>query len=187
VLGTLTVLWIIQFVNVADGYRLTEYYGIRPHDVSDLPYLFTAPFLHASWGHIEGNSVPFAIFGFLAAYRSLKRFAVVTVVALLTSGLAAWLFAPITSDVIGASGVIFGWFGYVIVRGFFNHDKVDIIVGLIIVILYLPIFTLLLPAPHLAYQGHIGGLLGGALCGWIFRPPPTRQRPTSPTSAPLAQ
>ena len=65
--------------------------------------------------------------------------------------------------------MIFGWFGYVIVRGFFNHNKVDIVVGVLVMIYYLPVFTLLFPAPHLGYQAHIGGLIGGVFCGWAFR------------------
>jgi membrane associated rhomboid family serine protease len=62
------------------------------------------------------------------------------------------LASPTGADGVGASGIIFGWFGYLIVRGFFNHDKVDIFVGLLVMTYYLPIFTLLLPAPHLGYQ-----------------------------------
>lgn len=169
VLGILAVLWIIQIVNNADHYRLSIDFGIQPRMVSDLPYILTAPFLHWSWAHIEGNSLPLLILGFLVAYRSIPKFIGVTAVVILTSGLAAWLTSPTGADGVGASGVIFGWFGYVIVRGFFNHNKVDIFVGLLVMIYYLPIFTLLLPAPHLGYQAHIGGLIGGVLCGWVFR------------------
>jgi membrane associated rhomboid family serine protease len=169
VLGILAVLWIVQVVNNADHYRLSYDYGIKPRMVADLPYILTAPFLHWSWAHIEGNSLPLLVLGFLVAYKGIPKFIGLTAVVILTSGLAAWLTSPTGADDVGASGVIFGWFGYVIVRGFFNHDKVDIFVGLLVMIYYLPIFTLLLPAPHLGYQAHIGGLIGGVLCGWVFR------------------
>jgi membrane associated rhomboid family serine protease len=109
------------------------------------------------------------VLGFLVAYKGIPKFVGVTAVVILTSGLFAWLSDSTGSYVVGASGVIFGWFGYVMVRGLFNHDKVDIIVGLLVGIYYLPFFALLLPAPHLGYQDHIGGLIGGVLCGWIFR------------------
>ncbi|MGO8863282.1 MAG: rhomboid family intramembrane serine protease [Acidimicrobiales bacterium] len=169
VLGILVVLWIVQIINNADHYRLTYDYGIRPRMVGDLPYIFSAPLLHFSWAHIEGNSVPLVVLGFLAAYRSIPKFIGVTGVVIVTSGLASWLFDSPHSDAAGASGVIFGWFGYVIVRGFFSHNKVDVVVGVLVMICYLPIFTLLLPAPGLGYEAHIGGLVGGVLCGWIFR------------------
>ena len=70
--------------------------------------------------------------------------------------------------------MIFGWFGYVVVRGFFNHDWLDIIVGLIVGIHYFFVFSLLFPEPHLGYQDHIGGLIGGVACGWLLRPRPIR-------------
>src|SRR5215471_8669399 len=60
--AVLVVIWILQIVNWAGHYRLTLNYGIRPRDVSSLPNVFTAPFLHFSWAHIEGNSGPLFIF-----------------------------------------------------------------------------------------------------------------------------
>ena len=172
VVGFLAVIWIVQFINVADHYRLSYDYAIQPRIVADLPYVLTAPFLHWSWSHIEGNSVPLVVLGFLAAYRSIPKFIGVTAVVILTSGLAAWLVDSTGSYSAGASGVIFGWFGYVMMRGIFSHDKLDILVALAAMIYYLPLFTLLLPAPHLGYQDHIGGLVGGVLCGWLFRSQP---------------
>jgi membrane associated rhomboid family serine protease len=169
VLGILAVLWIIQIVNSALGYRLDVEYGIQPRILDDLPFILTAPFLHLNWAHIEGNSGPLLILGFLAAYRGVPKFIGVTAIVLLTSGLLAWLADKSGSYTVGASGVIFGWFGYVMVRGFFSHHKVDMIVGVLAALYYISVFTLLLPAPGLGYQDHIGGLVGGVLCGWIFR------------------
>src|SRR5271165_6219003 len=54
--GFIAVIWVLQVVNWADSYRLDVSYGILPHDVARLPEIFTAPFLHFSWDHIEGNS-----------------------------------------------------------------------------------------------------------------------------------
>jgi membrane associated rhomboid family serine protease len=172
VLGILAVLWIIQVINNADGYRLSIDYGIEPHQVSSLPYIFTAPLLHWSWAHIEGNSVPLLVLGFLAAFRGIPKFLGVTAVVVLSSGLFVWLTSPVNADTVGASGVIFGWFGYVVVRGFFDHKRVDIVIGILIGINYISLFSLLFPAPHLSYEGHIGGLVGGLACGWIFRTRP---------------
>ena len=172
VLGILAVLWIIQVFNNADDYRLSIDYSIQPRIAADLPYIFTAPFLHWSWSHIEGNSIPLVVLGFLSAYRSIPKFIGVTAIVIVTSGMAVWLVAPTGTEAVGASGGIFGWFGYVVVRGFFNHDKFDIFVGVLVIVYYLSLFSLLLPAPHLSYQDHIGGLVGGLVCGWTFRTRP---------------
>src|SRR5579859_3677746 len=114
--GVLAVLWILQIANWADHYRLSLDYGIRPRDLGALPDVLSAPFLHFSWAHIEGNSGPLFIFGFLAAYRGVGKFAAVTAIVVLTSGFAAWLFES-SSVGAGASGVVFGYFGYIMVRG----------------------------------------------------------------------
>src|SRR6201993_3910633 len=87
----LALIWILQVFNWADGYRLDAEYGILPHHVSRIPDIFAAPFLHFSWQHIEGNSVPLFVLGFLAAYRSIGRFLLVSLIVVLTSGLAVWL------------------------------------------------------------------------------------------------
>src|SRR6266567_3930362 len=70
--GFIAVIWIVQLANWADHYQLSQTYGIRPRDVGSLPDIITAPFLHFSWTHIEGNSGPLFIFGFLAAYRGIR-------------------------------------------------------------------------------------------------------------------
>src|SRR5580704_7867575 len=88
----LAVIWVLQVVNWADGYRLNLQLSILPEHVSRLPEIFTAPFLHANWQHIEGNSVPLFVLGVLAAYRSIARFLIATLIVTVTSGLAVWLF-----------------------------------------------------------------------------------------------
>ncbi len=167
--GILAVLWVIQVVNFADGYHLTFDYGIVPRDIGRLPDILTAPFLHFSWAHIEGNSGPLFIFGFLAAYRGVKKFAAVSVLVIITSGLAAWLFEPANTVGAGASGVVFGYFGYIMVRGFFDRHPIDMAIGAIMALCFAYQFTVLLPKAGIGWQAHIGGLVGGIAAGWIFR------------------
>jgi membrane associated rhomboid family serine protease len=167
--GILAVLWIIQIVNAALSYRLTADYGIRPRDLGSLPDILTAPFLHFSWTHIEGNSGPLFIFGFLAAYRGVAKFAGVTVLVILTSGLAAWFFESPGSIGAGASGVVFGYFGYIMVRGFFDRHAIDLLVGAVMALCFAYQFAVLLPQQGVGWQAHIGGLAGGILAGWVFR------------------
>ena len=181
--GVLAVLWIIQIINWADHYQLTLNNGIVPRNVSRLPDIFAAPFLHFSWAHIEGNSGPLFIFGFLAAYRGVKKFAYVTVLVIIPSGLVAWLFAPANTVGAGASGVVFGYFGYIIVRGFFDRHLIDVLIGAIMALCFAYQFTVLLPQAGIGWQAHIGGLVGGVLAGWLFRDKRPR---ASAKPAPLA-
>ena len=167
--AVLAVIWVLQIINWADHYRLTLDYGIRPHDAGSLPDVFTAPFLHFSWGHIEGNSGPLFIFGFLAAYRGVGKFLGVTVLVILTSCLGAWLTESSGTVGAGASGVVFGYFGYIMVRGFFDRHVIDMVIGAVMALCFAYQFTVLIPHAGIGWQAHIGGLVGGILAGWIFR------------------
>ena len=175
------VLWVLQVVNWADGYRLDSEFGILPDHLSRLPDVFTAPFLHFSWQHIEGNTVPLFVLGVLAAYKSIGRFLVVSLIIALTSGLAVWLFQSSNELTVGASGLIFGYFGYVLVRGFFDRSLIDVIVGLVAGVLYWTILEVAIPGtPGVSWIGHVGGLVGGLLAAWLIRTPPLRLRASSP-------
>jgi len=176
--GVLAVLWILQIANWADHYRLSLDYGIRPRDLGALPDVLSAPFLHFSWAHIEGNSGPLFIFGFLAAYRGVTRFLGVTVLVVLASGLTAWLAEPANTVGAGASGVVFGYFGYIMVRGFFDRHAIDMVIGAVMALCFAYQFTVLLPRAGIGWQAHVGGLAGGVLAGWIFR----ERRPRSVTA-----
>ena len=167
--GFIAVIWIVQIANWADHYQLTLRYGIRPHDVGSLPYILTAPFLHFSWAHIEGNSGPLFIFGFIAAYRGIRKFLGVTVLIVLTSGLAAWLTESGGSVGAGASGLVFGYFGYIMVRGFFDRHAIDLLIGAVMALSFAYQFTVLVPQAGIGWQAHIGGLVGGVLGAWVFR------------------
>jgi membrane associated rhomboid family serine protease len=187
--AVLAVLWVVQIANWADHYHLTYDYGIMPRDVGSLPDIFTAPFLHFSWAHIEGNSGPLFIFGFLAAYRGVSKFAGVTVLVVLTSGLAAWAAGSANSVGAGASGVVFGYFGYIMVRGFFDRHVIDMVIGAVMALCFAYQFTVLVPQAGIGWQAHVGGLVGGVLAGWIFRdrrPRPSRPAPlTGPVTGTL--
>jgi membrane associated rhomboid family serine protease len=174
--GVLALIWALQVANVADSYHLTQSYGIRPRDLTSLPNILTAPFLHFTWGHIEGNSGPLFIFGFLAAYRGLAKFAAVTAIVVLTSGLAAWFFEAPRSVGAGASGVVFGYFGYIIVRGLFDRHAIDVLIGAVMALSFAYQFAVLVPHQGIGWQAHVGGLAGGILSGWLLRDRRATQR-----------
>jgi membrane associated rhomboid family serine protease len=165
----LAILWILQLANVADHYQLATNYGIRPRDASSLPDILSAPFLHVSWTHIESNSGPLFIFGFLAAYRGVVRFLGLTALVIVVSGLAAWFFESPGTIGVGASGVVFGYLGYILVRGFFDRHGTDILIGAVMALCFAYQFTVLIPRAGIGWQAHIGGLVAGVVGGWVFR------------------
>ena len=169
--GFIGLIWALQIVNVADSYHLDQDYGILPRSITHLPDIFTAPFLHFSWDHIEGNSGPLFIFGLLAAYRGVTKFLGVTLVVAITSGMAVWLFQGSNELTVGASGLIFGYFGYVLARGLIDRSLVDSLVAVVMGLSYYYLLTIAIPgAPGgVSWIGHLGGLVGGLVSAWVFR------------------
>ena len=161
-------IWIVQFINVADNYGLVPMLSIQPHVLTSLPDIFTAPFVHMSWAHIEGNSLPLLVLGFLAAYRGLMKFAWVTVTIIVVSGLFVWLVSPTGTDTAGASAVIAGWLGYVMLRGVFERQGIDMMVGGVAGFIYLGAFEFVPNNQGISWQGHVYGLLTGLLCAWLI-------------------
>ena len=186
----LAILWIVQVANVLDHYQLTNDYGIRPRDLASLPDILSAPFLHVSWTHIESNSGPLFIFGFLAAYRGVVRFLGLTALVIVASGLADWFFGAQDTIGVGASGVVFGYLGYILVRGFFDRHGIDIMIGAVMALCFAYQFTVLLPHAGIGWQAHIGGLVAGVVGGWIFRDRgarrPARKQATAAAAAAAA-
>jgi membrane associated rhomboid family serine protease len=182
--GFLVVLWIVQIINWATGYALSFDFGIRARELNSLPEILSAPFLHFSWAHIEGNSGPLFIFGFLAAYRGVRKFLGVTALIVVCSGLGAWFTASAGTVGAGASGVVFGYFGYIIVRGVFDRRPTDIVIGLVMALCFAYQFSLLIPAGEgIGWQAHLFGFSAGVLGGWFFRE--RRRGPTQLPADPL--
>jgi membrane associated rhomboid family serine protease len=182
--GFIGLIWVLQIANWADHYNLDQHYGIIPHDVTRLPDIFVSPFLHFSWDHIESNSGPLFIFGLLAAYRGVVKFLGVTLVVVITSGMAVWLFQGGNTLSVGASGVIFGYFGYVLARGLIERSLIDSLVAVVMGLSYFYLLTIAIPgAPSgVSWIDHLGGLIGGLASAWIFRTRRgQRSRPAKPS------
>src|SRR5215470_12790177 len=193
--GFIALIWVLQVFNWAGHDRLDYDYGILPRSIGRLPEIFSAPFLHFSWDHIEGNSGPLFVFGLLAAYRGVKKFLGVTLIVAVTSGLGVWLFQGGNELTVGASGLIFGYFGYVLSRGLFDRNLIDALAAVVLGLSYAYILSVAIPGtPGVSWIGHLGGLVGGLACGWIFRtrrsrlPGGSRVRPPAgPGSGPASR
>ena len=181
--GVLAVVWLVQLANWLDHYRLSRDFGIVARDASSLPDIVTAPFLHWSFSHLEANSAPLFFLGLLAAYRGIARFVAVSVLVVVTSGLGSWLFDSPHTVGAGASGVVFGYFSYVVLRGIFERHLVDVVVGVVVAVSYLSILRGVLPSdPHIGWQAHLFGLIGGILAAMLLRR--VVREPDRPASSP---
>lgn len=180
--GLVAVFWIVEIIDVLNLehslFGLSQpldYYGVRPRTSEGFRQILYMPFLHGSFLHLISNTVPFFVMGMLVIIRSTRDFIFVTVVTAIISGLGAWAFGAANSVHIGASGVVFGYFGYLLLRGVFERSMVSIGLGLLVFFLYGSILWGVLPLQQgVSWLGHLFGLIGGGVAAFMLADPDMR-------------
>jgi membrane associated rhomboid family serine protease len=162
------LMWVIEVIDSLDHHKLDQY-GIQPHETDGLTGIVTAPFLHAGFGHLIGNTVPFVVMGVLIALGGAARVLAVTGIVALISGLGVWLIAPEHTNHIGASGIVFGYATYLMTRGFYNKSALEIAVGVVIAAIFgTALLGGLAPQQGISWQGHLFGAIGGVVAARLL-------------------
>lgn len=171
-LAWVALLWLIELVDLATGHAL-DAYGITARTADGLTGIPLAPFLHFGFGHLASNSVPLLVLGFVTALGGIRRFLALCAVVVLVDGLGVWLVSAPDTVTAGASGLVFGLFGYLLVRGFVERRPLGVLVGVAIAAYWgTGIVTGILPTDTaVSWQGHLFGLLTGTACAFAFRRP----------------
>jgi membrane associated rhomboid family serine protease len=173
------VMWVLEVVDLVGAGLDSD--GIHPRDTDGLPGIALAPFLHAGWGHLIGNTIPFIVLGFTIALGGLARTAAVTVIVAGVAGFGTWLFGPENTNHIGASGVVFGFATYLVARGIWSRRPVHFVVGLLVLAVYGSTLLFgLVPEPGVSWQGHLFGAIGGVIAARAVH---TTTRRTSPAAS----
>jgi membrane associated rhomboid family serine protease len=168
-LSWVALLWVLEAVDVIAGHRL-DTFGIVPRKGGELLDIVPSAFTHFGFEHVASNSLPLLVLGFIAALRGIGRYLAVAFTIIVIGGLGVWLVAPGHTNTAGASGLIFGLFSYLLVRGFVDRRALDIVVGVIVGALYGSILWGVLPtATGVSWQGHLFGLVGGIVAAFLFR------------------
>jgi membrane associated rhomboid family serine protease len=178
VAGFVGLLWLVEIVDALMAGSLDEN-GIEPRSQEGLVGIAVAPLLHADWAHLESNSVPLLILGFLVAAVSVARLFGVLAFAWVLSGLGVWLLAPPNSITIGASGLVFGLLTYVMGVGFLERRPLGILIGVGVFLIYGSVLLGVLPGDSgVSWQGHLFGAIGGVLAAYFLAR--RRHRPRTP-------
>ncbi len=164
----LVVLWVVQLLDAALPGSFAVF-GIRSWDVGGLTGIVLAPLLHAGWGHLIANSLPLLVLGCLVAGEGARRFWAVTGVVTVVSGLGTWLVNAPGTLTVGASGLVFGYFGYIVARVFtpgrVSHRISFAVVAVVVIGLYggSMLAGVIGVRDGISWQAHLFGALGGAL------------------------
>ena len=98
---------------------------------------------------------------------------------MLVSGLGVWFVGDPNSVVVGASGVVFGYLGLLLTRGLVERSWWTLGVAAFIGLLYwYQLYNILPTDQPISWQGHLLGLLAGAIAAVLFR----RRKPKAQTT-----
>lgn len=178
-------MWIVQLLDAILPGSFTGF-GLRSWSLDGLGGIVLGPLLHANWAHLIANSVPLLVLGCLVAVEGARRFWAVTAIIAIVGGIGTWLVNAPGTLTVGASGLVFGYFGYVVMRVFASgrvaHRILYAVIALIVIALYggSMLAGVVGVADGISWQAHLFGAIGGGAAALIGR----RRRPDrAPLSA----
>jgi len=184
--GLVAIFWIVEIIDqifFSKGMGLAVY-GILPRNPMGLRGILFGPFLHGNFPHLIANTIPFLTLGWFimlqetrachqlsqttAAARRPSDFLIVTVITAIVSGLGVWLFGS-PGFHIGASGVIFGYLGFLLLRGYFERSFAAIFFSVVVAFFYGSLIAGVLPGQvGISWEGHLFGFIGGVLAAKLM-------------------
>ncbi len=161
ILTCLIIAWGLEIIDLLPLVNL-DALGLRPREVGGLLGVVTMPWLHGGFGHLISNSLPFVVLGYIVVATEKQRFYQTTGMILLISGIGTWLIGQRGSVHIGASALIYGYFGYLVMRAFRERRFLWTLLGIALVVCYGGMVWGMMPTDQpISWQGHLMGFLAG--------------------------
>ena len=141
-----------------------DQFGIAPRRLVGLRGIFLAPLLHGGFAHLAANLLPLVTFGWLVMLRRTEDIFPVTAIVVVVGGLGVWLFGRDHAIHLGASGLIFGYLGFLLLRGWFERSLGSLAFSILIGVLYGGMVWGVLPSsPYISWEAHLFGFAAGIL------------------------
>ena len=160
-LATVGVVWAVSLYGLLVNEGVQYALAVQPRRLDGLAGILGMPFVHGSVTHLLANTAPLLIFGGILISRGAGYFFKVSLAIMVFGGAALWLFGRDSAH-IGASAVVFGYFGFLVVRGLYERRLSSLAASLFVIVLYGGmIFGVLPREDHISWEGHLVGLLAG--------------------------
>ena len=168
-LTIVAVFWLVEIVDFLIFKGELDKFGIQPRNITGLGGLVFAPFLHGGFPHLIANTIPFVTLGWLTMIQETSDFYIVSIIAAIFGGLGVWLLGGSNSIHIGASILIYGYLGFLLLRGYFQKNLPSIVLSVIVFFLYGGLIFGIFPSRMgVSWEGHLFGFIGGAIAAWVI-------------------
>ncbi len=167
--AVIALLWAVQIINWITGYGLNPAFGLIPRHVSGLDGVIAMPLLHGSFAHLMANTPPLLGMGVLLVATTTRALLLVNALVIGIGGGLVWLFGS-SAIHIGASGLVFGWFGFLVARGLVDRSPITLGAAILVGVLYGSILWGVLPGqPGVSWEAHLFGAIAGAVAAFVVR------------------
>ena len=167
ILSLVILIWVIELLNSLMDHRLNVY-GIYPRSIENLIGIILWPFLHGNFNHLIMNSMPLLAMGYFVALRGWLIFLESTLIILILGGLGVWFFGRAAYHV-GASGLVFGFFGFLITLAFYERSLKTFAIACLTVFYYGGLIFGVLPTnSFVSWEGHLFGLIAGMIAARVL-------------------
>lgn len=158
------LVWAVSLYGLFMDEHLVYALALLPRRIDGLPGILGAPLVHGSFAHLLANTVPLLILGGMVAIRGVAYYLATTLAIVVLGGLGLWALGRDAAHV-GASGLIFGYFGLLVGRGYYERRLRSVAVSILVVVLYGGMLAGVLPrGDGVSWEAHLFGLLAGGLC-----------------------
>tara|TARA_R110002073_G_scaffold164437_1_gene320699 strand:+ start:174 stop:773 length:600 start_codon:yes stop_codon:yes gene_type:complete len=163
------LLWAVHLLNWIIGYGLNPAFGLIPRHVSGLDGVIAMPLLHGSFAHLMANTLPLLVMGGLLVATTTRALLPVNAVMIGLGGGLVWRFGS-SAIHIGASGLVFGWFGFLVARGLVDRSPITLGAALVVGVLYGSLLWGVFPGqPGVSWEAHLFRALAGAAAAFLVR------------------
>lgn len=160
--GLVFIIWLVSSLDLL-GLWAGHVPLLLPRTISGLAGIPFVPFLHGDIPHLLSNTIPLFVFSLLVSLKGRVYFLKVTLSIIFLSGVLIWLMGRPAYH-IGASTLIFGYFGFLLARVFYDRKPVTAIVSIVVAIVYGGLIWGVLPqGNHISWEGHLFGLIAGTI------------------------
>ena len=144
-------------------------YGVFPRKLSGLIGIITSPLIHADFNHLFNNSIPLLILGSALFYFYREVAFKVSFWIYLMVGVWTWVSAR-ESYHIGASGVLYGLFSFLLISGFLRKHKNLISLSFAVIFLYGSLVWGIFPIDlKISFEGHLWGFIAGVVLAFYYK------------------
>ncbi len=163
------VLWVVELINLFLDHGLNVH-GLIPRSTQGLDGIAWSPFLHGNVAHLITNTAPLLVLGALVCACSRRTFFLATGCIIVVGGVGVWLVGR-SAIHVGASGVVFGYFGFLVARAWFTRTLGAFVAATITILLYAGLIWGILPQERfISWEAHLCGLLSGVLAARVLSP-----------------